>query len=441
MSPSVVISFNRANPKEYKFVTKLLDYLSANNIEAIGHDPNFAETEMKQWLLNAKWLILFLTPEAIRSPQVQSLVNAAFVRVKQGLMQGVLALALSSNPVDLEAMPSPSWSTIRIYYTGEMDEDQQQVFEKLSRTMGYPRVPVPAASSSTNNWASSFSSAASRPLPAIAQSSQRQRSGLPVPLLVVIALLTILVVFGSIVLIIRKPFATSSPKVNGTTITHSTPTIHVTPSPSVTSNNSTPTPPTAQERYDTITTSTKYALNDSMSAQDDNQWYIDDSCNFINGMYQVSSTSNAQYKPCIVKNMKFKDFAFQVDMKFISGNRGGLIFRSNDVVSMFYLFSLNNDGQYSLLLCNSCTHSNISNGKSLISDFNDTINQPYTLTVIAFNKSIYLYINGMNVGKMNNATIQEGKIGVFAASENLPTIVAFSNLKVWNLTESGDVQK
>src|SRR5437588_2345899 len=157
MSHPIIVSYNSANPKEHTFVKALMNYLGAMNIYAISDDPNVSEPRMKQRLLSAQWLVLLLTPEAISSPHVQSLVNTAFARVGQGYMQGVLALTFSSNPVELEDMP-PLWSTIRIYYVGESNEDYQQAFEKLSRTLSSMRVPVPATSSSTNNWASSFSS-------------------------------------------------------------------------------------------------------------------------------------------------------------------------------------------------------------------------------------------------------------------------------------------
>ena len=70
MAYPVIISYNSANPKERTFVTKLVNYLAAKSIETVVDDLNFPEPKMKQWLLNAQWLVVVLTPEAIRSPQV-----------------------------------------------------------------------------------------------------------------------------------------------------------------------------------------------------------------------------------------------------------------------------------------------------------------------------------------------------------------------------------
>src|SRR5207245_195608 len=103
--PRVVVSYSNANPKEHPFVQKLVDYLKTKNINAVGVHPNVPESKVKQVLLNAQWLVLVLTPEAVRSLQVQSLVNTAFDQVRQGHMQGVLALAFLSNPVESEDMP------------------------------------------------------------------------------------------------------------------------------------------------------------------------------------------------------------------------------------------------------------------------------------------------------------------------------------------------
>ena len=108
MANSAVISYNSSSRKEHAFVKKLVDYLGIKGIEVVADDPNRSESSMSQRLFRAQWLVVVLTPEAINSRGVQSLVNTALDRVRQGQMQGVLALAFSSNPVEPEDMPHPS---------------------------------------------------------------------------------------------------------------------------------------------------------------------------------------------------------------------------------------------------------------------------------------------------------------------------------------------
>src|SRR5262252_7609450 len=108
MSLSAIVSYDSSNSREISIMEDLKSYLGNKNISALLGDPNIQEHwhQMNQQLVNAQWLVLFLTPEAIKSPHVQSLVNTAFDYVKQGRMKGILSLAFSSNPVNLEDMPS-----------------------------------------------------------------------------------------------------------------------------------------------------------------------------------------------------------------------------------------------------------------------------------------------------------------------------------------------
>src|SRR5579859_6593693 len=215
MSYSVIVSYSSTN-EERSIAKNLIDYLGTKGIQAEADDPDRSEPNMKQKLLTARWLVMILTPEAVRSPHVQSLVNTAFAHVSQGRMQGILALAFLTNPVDLEDLPSPLWSTIRIYYTGERDTDLQQAFEKLSRTLSTTKVPVRTVSSPAANWASPFSSAASRPLSALPQPALRPRTSLRNRLFIGLALFAILVVLGSFFLVFNRPPASTGRTPNAT---------------------------------------------------------------------------------------------------------------------------------------------------------------------------------------------------------------------------------
>jgi hypothetical protein len=427
MDHPIIVSYDSASPMERAFVKELIDYLGTKNIKAIPADPNVSETEMKQRLLNAKWLVLVLTPQALKSPRVQSLVKAAFVRVKQGLMQGVLALAYSSNLVDLEAMPSPSWSTIRIYYTGERNEDHQQAFEKLSRTLGYTRVPVPAASSSTNNWASTYSSTA----PTLHQPTRSSHSRLVVP--VVAAM--ILIIF-SLAYFLVSPWIFKGP-------TTSTPTPDVKADQVAKKGPKAPTLP-PQDLYNQVTSKKP---NFSMDTQDTSQewgWNLTSPCTFSDGIYKISNGIPDQYTFCMAHNKILKNFAYRVKMTISSsGDSGGLIFRADDSPMIFYRLSLNSHGMYKLYLCQTCTDSSASGGDVLKhGNVNiNTIGNPNTLTVIVLNTAIYLYINNTHVIKLDGSAIPtSGEIGLYAVLQDQFTNVSFSEVNVWVLPDSGQLR-
>src|SRR5713101_560886 len=339
--PWVVVSYS--NAQEHAFVQKLVDYLSTKNIYAEPVDPNLSEPTTKRQLLDAQWLVLVLTPEAIRSFRVQSLVNAAFGHVKQGHMQGVLALAFLSNPVESEEMPYP-WSTIRTYYTGDSDEDHQQAFEKLSRTLGYTRVPVHAVSSPAGNWASSFSSAASRPLPAIPQHPPKPRARVAVLAFSLLVILALIFVFS-----VKQIGSASSTQsaLNATTPTHAL-SVAQTRATTVAAN-ATATAVSLAAPYRADTSGTPDFI--SLDAQHDSKLWQQDSACILNpdSTYQVTSTPDGHDKVCMASNLIFTNFAYQIQMTIESGDTGGLIFRSEGA-KQFYRFSLNSNGRYVLLV-------------------------------------------------------------------------------------------
>ena len=447
MAYPVIISYNSANLKEHTFVKKLVDYLGTKGIEVVADDPNRSEPTMKQWLLNAQWLVLILSPEAIRSPWVQSLVNTAFDRVRQGHMQGVLALAFSSNPVEPEDMPNPSWSTIRTYYTGESDEDHQRAFEKLTRTLGYTKVPVHSASSSANNWASSFGyngPTASRRLPVTPQSTQGLRSRLVISVIAVVTLIAILFAGYFVASSIAKHQTTPTPNVTlvadktATAHANASATAHANASATALSQQATPTP---QEIYGNATNKKPTF---SMDANDKNQdWDGNGTCMFTNGAYQISTTDPNQYTRCMAKGTNLKNFAYQVQMTiFNDGDAGGLIFRADEGLKNFYRFSLDSQEMYRLYACHPCNGTDPQGGDKLREKPSSGIAEPTgvanILTVIVLNTTIYLYINETPVETLDNSAIpSSGEIGLYAYSANQSAKVTFNEVKVWKLPDNG----
>jgi len=253
--------------------------------------------------------------------------------------------------------------------------------------------------------------------------------------LIILIAVVLLLVLGS-VLIGPTLFKGQQTTPSSTATTPTTPaTVHAT---------ATATPPLSvlnpQQLYTTIT-NRQPTLNGPLSAQDQNQWDQNNACAFTNGMYQITNTTTNQYLPCMARNTNFTNFAYQVQMTFLTiftGNTGGggLIFRSDQAVKTFYRFSLDSSGLYKLFICQPqlCANTQNSNGTRLIQQnvpntahFNTLAN---TLTVIANGQNIYLYINGASVFRGSDSTASAGEIGLYGFSSSR---VAFSNLKVWQL--------
>lgn len=440
MSYSVIVSCNSTN-KEQPVAKSLIDYLSRKGVQAEWGDPDRSEPSMKQGLPTARWLVLILTPEAVRSPHVQALVETAFEYVSQGRMQGILALAFLADPVDLEDLPSPLWSTIRIYYTGERGADHQQAFEKLSRTLSNTKVPVRTVSSPAANWASSFSSAASRPLPAILQPAPGPRSVLNNRLFIGLALLAILVVVGSIFLIFSRPSAGTGPNLNATAAAQARATLTAIAKANAVSTAqalATATAVFSNPKPDQLYNYVKTTLPTAFTNLNINQ---NSSCTVNNrisdvGIYTVRSSMSGHYAACLAKNQVSKNFAFQIQVSLVGDDVGGLIFRSNSDATAFDLFSLDNTGAYTLVECKSCTDTTPPMGKPLLEGTINPMQQLSTLTVIAYKNTFYLYANQQAVGHTNqgdDSTSISGQIGLYATSATQTANVEFSRVEVWKL--------
>ena len=131
-------------------------------------------------------------------------------------------------------------------------------------------------------------------------------------------------------------------------------------------------------------------------------------------------------------------------MTFLSvGDTGGLTFRADDSLTMFYRLSLESQGMYTMYSCQVCPDQSATEetllqyGKVKI----NTIGIPNNITIVVINTTKYLYINGNFVTKLDNTTnTNSDEIGLFGVSQNQSTNVSFSDVRVWKRTNSGQLR-
>ncbi len=181
------------------------------------------------------------------------------------------------------------------------------------------------------------------------------------------------------------------------------------------------------------------AFTSSLAAQDNNNWDVNDTtdgggCGFNAGSYHTTILSNHFYFPCFAPGTNFGNFAYQAEVTINQGNEGGLIFRANSNfdLAQFYLFSIDQTGNYSLAVSKDKTH-----GTTLASDASPAIKtgagKQNLLTVISKGNIFYLYINKQYVGSASDSSYSTGEIGVFASDSTANTDVSFRNAQVWSL--------
>lgn len=193
-----------------------------------------------------------------------------------------------------------------------------------------------------------------------------------------------------------------------------------------------------QALYTQVTQGTP-TLNNSMSGQSNSQWEeftssVGGICSFTQGSYHAYMPKANFFQPCFArKNLIFRNFAFQIDMTIVQGDQGGIIFRANEASDKFYLLSVSTSGTYYLY---AYVSNQGSQAQTLLSGHSSLIlpaGQSNEITLIAQGNQLTIYINKQYLDSIDDATYSTGAIGVFGESQNQPTDVAFSNIKVWTL--------
>ncbi|HZS76551.1 MAG TPA: protein kinase [Ktedonobacteraceae bacterium] len=150
-------------------------------------------------------------------------------------------------------------------------------------------------------------------------------------------------------------------------------------------------------------------------------------CTFTGGSYQVESASFIHL--CSATTTNFANFAYEVKTNITEGDGSGIVFRVDRNQGTYYLFYVDTGGFYFLY-----SYSNSQVVGSLVSGIAPgNFGQTHTIAVTAIGSTITLFINGQQVASVNDSSYSQGEIGMAALSEGNPTVVTFSNARVWQL--------
>jgi len=180
-------------------------------------------------------------------------------------------------------------------------------------------------------------------------------------------------------------------------------------------------------------------LNDPLNQQDANNWEVDNKtggggCAFTGGSYHASMPQAGFFASCYAQNSNFSNFAFQVQMTILKGDRGGIIFRSDSAGTKFYLLRFDQNGTYNFFVYSGNSGSNAKNLlEGSAPSFHTGANQANQIAVVARGSNIYLYVNQQYLTSLTDSTYSSGSIAVFAEDHTNSTEVAFSNAQVWKL--------
>jgi hypothetical protein len=154
----------------------------------------------------------------------------------------------------------------------------------------------------------------------------------------------------------------------------------------------------------------------------------------LGGAYHASESHTNFFIGCNAYSSDFRNFAYQVQMKIIKGDAGGVIFRSNATNNSAYVFYVDQDGSYEFFVCppksTKCNSALLSSTNVAI---NQGLNQTNVVTVVVKGKTFTLYVNQQEIDRVTDNTFSHGQIGVIAYDINNPTEVVYTNAKVWTL--------
>jgi eukaryotic-like serine/threonine-protein kinase len=157
-----------------------------------------------------------------------------------------------------------------------------------------------------------------------------------------------------------------------------------------------------------------------------------------------NDTQPAYFRPCVARTQNFTDFAYQVKMRFVNGDCGGITFRSKDpdYDPRMYIFYICQNSYYALKRYSQ----NVSDpgvNPILKEGYSHFIkvgsSQVNTIAVVAQGPNIDLYVNLQQIVHVRddsfNSDYYSGLIGVLARTFDLSRSAeaAFSDAMVWKL--------
>ena len=162
-------------------------------------------------------------------------------------------------------------------------------------------------------------------------------------------------------------------------------------------------------------------------------------CFFSGSAYHATDDTVNTYSICAALNTDFTNFTFEAEMVIKRGGDptgGGLIFRADENKSKYYRLSIDNNGNYSILISvdNTGTGGNarkLSEGTA--SSFTTGLGSTNTLAIVARGDQYTFYVNHQLVTSFTDGTYSHGQIGFNVSYlTNAPELV-FTNVKVWKL--------
>lgn len=194
--------------------------------------------------------------------------------------------------------------------------------------------------------------------------------------------------------------------------------------------------PNAAQLYQQVTSQTP-TFTDSLQDPATSQWSVFEKttygCELKSDGLHIHINDPAHFGYCTSDRGKFGNFAFQIEMKILSGDGGGgITFRGDTQGGNFYYFHVYPDGVYHIYTEQN-NQSDTELGSGNVSTFATGPGQTNTLTIIAQGDTFSFYANQKLVTQIHDSTYLNGYVGVMADDHTTAAEIVYTNMKLWVL--------
>jgi hypothetical protein len=160
--------------------------------------------------------------------------------------------------------------------------------------------------------------------------------------------------------------------------------------------------------------------------------HTDGTCGFSGGSYHSSTPKTQFFYLCTAEATDYSNFAFEVEVKVLQGDCGGMVYRADSNAGKMYFFEVCQDGSYLFSRYLDYTGKNVKDlagGSSAA--ITTGLNQTNVIAVVAQGSMMSIYVNKQKITSASDSTFSHGQIGLLADSNSHPTEAAFNNARVW----------
>ena len=156
-------------------------------------------------------------------------------------------------------------------------------------------------------------------------------------------------------------------------------------------------------------------------------------CTFIHQALDLNAVDNLDW--CPAKATDFTNFIYEVQMKIVKGDGGGIAFRIDPTSEQQYCyFAINQDGSYNVDTL-TFDGGDVVLAQGFSSAIHQGLNQTNLVAAVVHGQVIELYVNLQRIAVVGSSTLTHGQIGVIVTGYPHLTEAIFQNAKVWKLTE------